>query len=35
MSPGEMEETAAMTALPLVVERTWDYWLKRANLDGI
>ena len=35
MSPGEQEKTAEMTALPLVVERTWDYWCARANLDGI
>jgi len=35
MSPGEQSATAEMTALPLVVERTWDYWLSRANLDGI
>lgn len=35
MSPGEQEKTAEMTALPLVVERTWDYWLSRADLEGI
>lgn len=35
MSPGEQQETSDMTALPLVVERTWDYWLSRANLEGV
>lgn len=35
MSPGEREQTAEMTALPLVVERTWDYWLSRADLEGV
>ena len=35
MTPGEVERTAAMTAMPLVAERTWDYWCARANLDGV
>ncbi|MBS8224665.1 class II aldolase/adducin family protein [Vannielia litorea] len=35
MSPGEQSKTGEMTALPLVVERTWDFWTSRANLDGL
>ncbi|MDH3232807.1 MAG: class II aldolase/adducin family protein [Alphaproteobacteria bacterium] len=35
LSPGEIEQTTAMTAMPLVAARTWDYWRARANLDGI
>lgn len=35
MSAGEVRATSEMTAIPLVAERTWDYWRARANLDGI
>ncbi len=35
LSPGEMAATADMTALPLVAERTWDFWCHRADLDGV
>ena len=35
LSPGEIEATAAMTALPVAVERTWEYWEARADLSGI
>lgn len=35
MSPGEQAATAEMTALPLVVERTWEYWCSRADLSGL
>lgn len=35
LSPGEATATAEMTAMPLVAERTWDYWCARANLDGV
>jgi len=35
LSPGEVEACAAMTALPVAVERTWEYWAARADLDGI
>jgi len=35
MSPGEQSATAEMTALPLVAERTWEYWCSRADLSGI
>lgn len=35
LSPGEVEACAAMTNLPVAVERTWDYWAARADLDGI
>jgi len=35
LSPGEIEPTAAMTALPVAVERTWEYWAARADLSGI
>jgi len=35
MSPGEQAATAEMTAMPLVVERTWEYWCSRADLSGI
>jgi len=35
LTPGEVGQTAAMTAMPLVAERTWDYWRARANLEGI
>ena len=35
MSDGERAETAKMTAMPLVAERTWEYWLARADLTGI
>ncbi len=35
MSPGEVAATAEMNDLPLVAERTWDYWCARAALDGI
>jgi len=35
LSPGEVEATAAMTALPVAVERTWEYWAARADLSEI
>jgi ribulose-5-phosphate 4-epimerase/fuculose-1-phosphate aldolase len=35
LSPGEVAATAEMTALPLVAERTWDYWCARADLEGV
>jgi len=35
LSPGEVEATAAMTANPIAVERTWEYWASRADLDGV
>jgi HCOMODA/2-hydroxy-3-carboxy-muconic semialdehyde decarboxylase len=35
LTPGEVGQTAAMTAMPLVAERTWNYWCARANLEGI
>lgn len=35
LSPGEVEATAAMTANPIAVERTWEYWAARADLDRI
>lgn len=35
LSPGEQAATAEMTALPLVAERTWDFWCHRAELDGV
>jgi ribulose-5-phosphate 4-epimerase/fuculose-1-phosphate aldolase len=35
LSPGEVEACAAMTNLPVAVERTWEYWAARADLDGI
>jgi len=35
LSPGEVEAAAAMTALPVPQERTWEYWSARADIDGI
>jgi ribulose-5-phosphate 4-epimerase/fuculose-1-phosphate aldolase len=35
LSPGEIVESAAMNAMPNVSIRTWDYWVARANLDGV
>jgi len=35
LSPGEVEATAEMTAYPVAVERTWEYWASRADLTDI
>ena len=35
LSPGEVEKTGEMTAMPLLAERTWEYWSARANLDAV
>jgi HCOMODA/2-hydroxy-3-carboxy-muconic semialdehyde decarboxylase len=35
LSPGEIEATAAMTNLPVAVERTWEYWAARADTEGV
>jgi HCOMODA/2-hydroxy-3-carboxy-muconic semialdehyde decarboxylase len=35
LSPGEIEQTAKMAAMPLTSERVWDYWCARADLGGI
>ena len=35
LSPGEVEKTGEMTAMPLLAERTWEYWSARANLESI
>lgn len=35
LSEGERLATAEMTAMPLVADRTWDFWCARADLSGV
>jgi HCOMODA/2-hydroxy-3-carboxy-muconic semialdehyde decarboxylase len=35
LSAGEVAACAEMAALPLVAERTWEYWKARADLEGV
>lgn len=35
LSPGELALTQEMVAQPVGLDRAWEYWTRRASLDGI
>jgi HCOMODA/2-hydroxy-3-carboxy-muconic semialdehyde decarboxylase len=35
LTPGEVEQTAAMLLSETPLARAWDYWLTRAGFGGV
>jgi HCOMODA/2-hydroxy-3-carboxy-muconic semialdehyde decarboxylase len=35
MTPGEVSRTTDMVAMPLAVDRVWEYFVARADCSGI